>query len=87
VPSSGRIVAWGDETVLRVVDAHPPAFRAIPVIGAAAGLPQGELFGLAEEDIDFDAMEINVRRQVKRLGSRACMPCGTTTQVAPSRTV
>lgn len=39
------------------------------MIGAAAGLRQGELFGLGEEDIDFDAMEIHVRRQIKRLGS------------------
>ncbi|WP_433017671.1 tyrosine-type recombinase/integrase [Kribbella sp. CA-294648] len=70
VIKSGRIVAWGDDTVLRVVEAHPPEYRAIPVVGAAAGLRQGELFGLAEEDIDFDAMEIHVRRQVKRLGSK-----------------
>jgi integrase len=69
VIKSGRIVAWGDETVLRVVEAHPPKYRAIPVVGAAAGLRQGELFGLAEDDVDFDAMEIHVRRQVKRLGS------------------
>lgn len=69
VLKSGRIVAWGDETVQRVVEAHPPQYRAIPVIGAATGLRQGELFGLAAEDIDFDAMEIHVRRQVKKLGS------------------
>jgi integrase len=69
VLKSGRIIAWGDETVLRVVEAHPSAYRAIPVIDAVTGLRQGELFGLAEEDIDFDAMEIHVRRQVKRLGS------------------
>ncbi len=35
---------------------------------AAAGLRQGEIFGLAEEDIDFDEMVIHVRRQVKKLG-------------------
>jgi integrase len=69
VPKSGRIVTWGDETVRRVVEAHPAPYRAIPVLGAAAGLRQGELFGLGEEDIDFDAMEIHVRRQIKRLGS------------------
>ncbi|MFI5729269.1 tyrosine-type recombinase/integrase [Kribbella sp. NPDC051587] len=69
VPKSGRIVAWSDETVLRVVEAHPAPYRAIPVLGAASGLRQGELFGLGEEDIDFDAMEIHVRRQIKRLGS------------------
>ncbi|WP_272948576.1 tyrosine-type recombinase/integrase [Kribbella albertanoniae] len=66
---SGRIVAWSDATVLVVVEAHPASLRPIPVLGAAAGLRQGELFGLGEEDIDFDAMEIHVRRQIKRLGS------------------
>ena len=37
---------------------------------AAAGLRQGGIFGLAEEDIDFDfdEMVIHVRRQVKKLG-------------------
>jgi integrase len=39
------------------------------VLGASAGLRQGELFGLGEEDIDFGAMQIHVRRQIKRLGS------------------
>jgi integrase len=43
-------------------------YRAIPTIGAAAGLRQGELFGLAKDDIDFEAMVIHVRRQVKKLG-------------------
>jgi hypothetical protein len=35
----------------------------------AAGLRQVSLRP-AEEDIDFDVMEIRVRRQVKRLGSK-----------------
>ncbi|MEV0290984.1 site-specific integrase [Kribbella sp. NPDC050820] len=66
---SGRVVAWSDETVFRVVECHPPLYRPIASVGAASGLRQGELFGLAEEDVDFDEMVINVRRQVKKLGS------------------
>ncbi|HET6741027.1 MAG TPA: tyrosine-type recombinase/integrase [Kribbella sp.] len=67
-PKSGRVRAWSDSVVERIVTAHPLRYRAVPIIGAAAGLRQGELFGLAEEDIDFEAMEIQVRRQVKKLG-------------------
>ena len=65
---AGRVVAWSDETVFRIVECHPPLYRPIASVGAACGLRQGEIFGLAEEDIDFDAMVIHVRRQAKKLG-------------------
>jgi len=71
VPSAkgGKISTWVDEVlVLRVVECHPPQYRPLAVVGAACGLRQGEIFGLAEEDIDFDEMVIHVRRQVKKLG-------------------
>jgi integrase len=64
----GNVVVWGDDVVLRIVEGHPPQYRPIAAVGAACGLRQGEIFGLAEEDIDFDAMVIHVRRQVKKLG-------------------
>ncbi|TDO55568.1 integrase-like protein [Kribbella sp. VKM Ac-2571] len=65
---SGRTVAWSDDVVLRIVEGHAPEYRPIASVGAACGLRQGELFGLAEEDIDFEEMVIHVRRQVKKLG-------------------
>ena len=70
VPSAkgGNVIAWSDETVLRIIDCHPPLFRPLAVIAAACGLRQGEIFGLTLEDIDFDQKVIRVRRQVKRLG-------------------
>jgi integrase len=70
VPSekAGKVVIWPDEVVLRIAESHPPQYRPIATIGAASGLRQGELFGLAEEDIDFDGMVIHLRRQVKKLG-------------------
>jgi integrase len=37
----------------------------MPYLGAGAGLRQGELFGLAEEDIDIAGRNIHVHRQVK----------------------
>ncbi|MFG1813417.1 tyrosine-type recombinase/integrase [Kribbella sp. NPDC049174] len=70
VPASrgGRVVAWADDVVLRIVDGHPPEYRPIASVGAACGLRQGELFGLAEKDVDFDEMVIHMRRQMKKLG-------------------
>ncbi|WP_405060213.1 site-specific integrase [Kribbella sp. NBC_01505] len=63
-----QVVAWADETVEQIIEAHPERYRLIPTIGSAAGLRQGELFGLALEDFDFDEGVIRVRRQIKRLG-------------------
>ncbi|WP_344162152.1 site-specific integrase [Kribbella yunnanensis] len=63
-----QVVAWADETVEQVIEAHPEEYRLIPTIGSAAGLRQGELFGLALEDLDFDEGVIRVRHQIKRLG-------------------
>ena len=46
----------------------PEEFRLIPIIGSAAGLRQGGMFGLSVDDFDFGEEVIRVRRQVKRLG-------------------
>jgi integrase len=62
------VMAWSDETVDSIIEAHPEQFRFLPVIGSAAGLRQGKLFGLSADDFDFDEQVIRVRRQVKRLG-------------------
>ncbi|MEV4547137.1 tyrosine-type recombinase/integrase [Nonomuraea wenchangensis] len=64
-----EITAWSDERVGAVIDAHPELFRLLPMIGAACGLRQGELFGLALEDFDFEERVLRVRRQIKKLGS------------------
>ncbi|MFD7160935.1 tyrosine-type recombinase/integrase [Kribbella sp. NPDC059898] len=64
---SSEVVTWADETVGRIIEAHPEQYRLIPIIGSSTGLRQGELFGLALQDFDFDEEVIRVRRQVKRL--------------------
>jgi hypothetical protein len=63
-----KVVAWADETVDSIVEVHPERFTLIPIIGSAAGLRQGEMFGLSVDGIDFEEQVIRVRRQVKRLG-------------------
>ncbi|TCC34963.1 site-specific integrase [Kribbella sindirgiensis] len=62
------IVVWPDETVDAIIAAHPEQYRLIPIIGDAAGLRQGEIFGLSPDDFDFEERVIRVRRQVKKLG-------------------
>lgn len=62
------IVVWPDETVDAIIDAHPEPYRLIPIIGDAAGLRQGEIFGLSPDDFDFEERVIRVCRQVKKLG-------------------
>lgn len=39
VPASkgGKVVAWGDDVVLRVVEGHPPEYRPIAAVGAGVG--------------------------------------------------
>ncbi|MEZ0074921.1 tyrosine-type recombinase/integrase [Planotetraspora sp. GP83] len=66
--SGEELIAWSDEWVHAMIHAHPDLFRLIPIIAASCGLRQGELFGLALEDIDFDEGIVRVRRQIKKLG-------------------
>jgi integrase len=64
------ITVWADETVMVLIDAHPAELRAIPELAASLGMREGELYGLAEEDIDLDGEKIlRVRRQAKKIGS------------------
>lgn len=59
---------WDAATVWRVIDAHPPEYRALAAAEAGLGLRQGEAFGLAAEDVDFAAGKVTVRRQLSRQG-------------------
>lgn len=65
---AGKVVAWSDDVVFAVIDAHPELLRAMPTLAATCGLREGELFAFAEEDIDFEAEVIHIRRQLKKLG-------------------
>lgn len=61
-------VLWDIATVWKVIDEHPEPYRAIPVCEAGLGMRQSCAFGLAEDDIDFDAMKVTIGRQVVRVG-------------------
>ncbi len=69
VHQAADVQVWDDSVIVALADAHPAELRAIPELAASLGMREGELFGLAEEDLDFDREKIvRVRRQVKKLG-------------------
>ena len=50
-------------------EALPERYRVIAMLGAGLGLRQGEAFGLSPDDIDWLRGTVQVRRQVKLIGS------------------
>jgi len=63
---------WMLAQVEAVADALPARFAVLPYLGAGAGMRQGEMFGLAVDDIDFLRRVIHVRRQVRRIDGALC---------------
>jgi integrase len=63
--TKGRVVPWPHPRVEAVIDAHPRAYQAVPVVAAGCGLRQGEVFGLRLEDVDFLGRTLHVRQQIK----------------------
>ncbi|MGW2143198.1 tyrosine-type recombinase/integrase [Nonomuraea bangladeshensis] len=80
-----KVVPW---TLLQVeaVDAAMPArFAPMTVLGAGCAHRQGELFGVAVEDVDFLGREVHVLRQVRRIGGELVFspPKGGKTRKVP----
>jgi integrase len=72
-PSDDKVQPFGEDQVLAIVEAHGDRWQALPVVAAACGLRQGELFGLHRSDVDFLGRWVHVRRQLKRLKSGPAM--------------
>ncbi len=66
----GKVVPWTPEQVAAVRHALPSRYRVMATLAAGCGLRQGEVFGLAVDDVDFLRGVVHVRRQVKLLGGR-----------------
>ena len=60
-----KVVPWTLDQVEAMADAVPARHGALVVLGAGCGLRQGELFGLALDDVDFLRQVVHVRRQVR----------------------
>jgi integrase len=65
-----RITPWLPERVSAVRTALPGRFRATTDVAGGCGLRQGEVFGLAEDAMDFEAETVHVVRQVKLIRGR-----------------
>jgi integrase len=72
-PSDDKVQPFDEDDVLAIVEAHADRWRALPVVAAACGLRQGELFGLHRADVDFLGRWVHVRRQLKRLKAGPAM--------------
>jgi len=64
-----KVVPWDHATVLAVREALPERYRVLAMVGAGLGLRQGEAFGLSPDDVDWLRGTVQVRRQVKLIGS------------------
>lgn len=64
-PDAKQVVPWKVEDVHGVQDAMPERYQIAVTLGAGLGLRQGEIFGLAADDVDFLRGFVTVRRQVK----------------------
>jgi integrase len=80
-----RIVPWSTERVEQVTAAHPERYWAVPAVAAGCGLRQGEVFGLAVEDVDFLGRWVLVQQQVKLLKGKPVLapPKGGKTREVP----
>ncbi|QQM45099.1 tyrosine-type recombinase/integrase [Streptomyces liliifuscus] len=82
-PNKAR--AWTRERVAAVQAELPPHYQILVDIGSGAGLRQGEVLGLAEDDVDLEAGVIRVQRQVRSVGSKMVfsLPKGNKTRIVP----
>ncbi|MEU6079043.1 site-specific integrase [Streptomyces sp. NPDC047108] len=66
-PGKPRVTPWTAEQVFGVRAALPQRFRAAVDTAAGCGLRQGEVFGLAVEEIDYEGGWLAVGHQLKRI--------------------
>lgn len=80
-----KVVPLELPVVAALREALPPRFQAMVEAGASCGERQGEIFALAEDDIDFLRRKVEVCRQVKLVGGRLCfaLPKGKKTRTVP----
>ncbi len=69
-PPQRRIKPWTRAQLDSVYANLAPRYRAMVPVGAGCGHRIGEVFGLGVDDIDWDNEEIEIRRQVKLVGSK-----------------
>lgn len=68
--SRKKVVPWSVERVATIQAALPKRYQALVGPGAGCGMRQGEVFGLAVDDVDFLRKTVRVRRQIKMVKNR-----------------
>ncbi|MEV8047227.1 site-specific integrase [Streptomyces griseoluteus] len=85
-PTNRKAKAWTRPTVDAVRAGLQDRYRIAADLGVGLGLRQGEAFGLGEDDLDFDAGVVHIRRQL-RWNSKGrpyfCLPKGGKTRDVP----
>lgn len=64
-PSRRKVVPWPSDRVFAIRDGLQERYRVTVTMGAGLGLRQGEIFGLAVDDVDWLRGFVHVQRQVK----------------------
>lgn len=80
-----EVQPWSQGRIFAVRAALPERYQVMVDVGVGAGLRQGEVFGLAVDDVDIDGQVLHVRRQVKKVGSKLvfALPKGQKTRAVP----
>jgi integrase len=65
-----KVTPWPRKTVRAIREGLLPRYKTMVDLAAGCGHRQGEVFGIAEDDLDFDALEVHIKRQVKRVQSK-----------------
>ncbi|MFC8223061.1 tyrosine-type recombinase/integrase [Streptomyces sp. NPDC057362] len=63
-----KVKPWTRDRVLAVRNGLPAQYATAVDVGAGCGLRQGEIFGLAVDEVDFAGGVVHVVRQVKLIG-------------------
>ncbi|MET9121632.1 site-specific integrase [Streptomyces sp. NPDC004528] len=82
---SRRIAPWARERVLAVRSELPDRYRVMVDLAGGCGMRQGEVFGLAVEDVDFVEGVVHIVRQVKLIAGRQvfALPKGGKARTVP----
>ncbi|MGC9537044.1 tyrosine-type recombinase/integrase [Streptomyces sp. UG1] len=80
-----KVIPWSLERVHMVTSALPRRFHAGGKLSFGCGLRQGEVFGFAEDQIDFKRGVVHVNRQIKLVRSKMvfALPKGNRLRTVP----
>ncbi|WP_043619263.1 site-specific integrase [Nonomuraea candida] len=80
-----KVVPWTLDQVEAVDQALPDRFAPMTILGAGCAHRQGELFGIALDDVDFLGREVHVLRQVRLIEKQLVFspPKGGKTRTVP----